>query len=314
MVNIKNINWNDYIIYIVFIAIFVFFAVTLGDKGFLSSQNLMNIVRQTTMIGIMAVGVTFVLSTAEIDLSFGSIVALSAIVCALVLENTDNIVISVFAGLAAGTLVGAINGFFVGYVNIPSFLVTLGMTGIVAGISRNITELRSIPIDNDTFSFIFGNGDIANVSVLFIWLLSVGIVGAILLNKTSFGRQVLATGGNMLSAIYSGINVSKIKMQVLMLNAFLAALAGILYAGRLEGARYTLGENDLMMVIAAVIIGGTSLFGGKGRIIGSIIGALLMGIINNGLILMALSIDHQMILRGIIIILAVTVMMKTEKK
>ena len=188
------------------------------------------------------------------------------------------------------------------------------MTGIVAGISRNITELRSIPIDNDTFSFIFGNGDIANVSVLFIWLLFVGIVGAILLNKTSFGRQVLATGGNMLSAIYSGINVSKIKMQVLMLNAFLAALAGILYAGRLEGARYTLGENDLMMVIAAVIIGGTSLFGGKGRIIGSIIGALLMGIINNGLILMALSIDHQMILRGIIIILAVTVMMKTEKK
>ena len=314
MVNIKNINWNDYIIYIVFIAIFVFFAVTLGDKGFLSSQNLMNIVRQTTMIGIMAVGVTFVLSTAEIDLSFGSIVALSAIVCALVLENTDNIVISVFAGLAAGTLVGAINGFFVGYVNIPSFLVTLGMTGIVAGISRNITELRSIPIDNDTFSFIFGNGDIANVSVLFIWLLFVGIVGAILLNKTSFGRQVIATGGNMLSAIYSDINVSKIKMQVLMLNAFLAALAGILYAGRLEGARYTLGENDLMMVIAAVIIGGSSLFGGKGRIIGSIIGELLMGIINNGLILMALSIDHQMILRGIIIILAVTVMMKTEKK
>jgi ribose transport system permease protein len=313
MTKVKNINWSDYIIYIVFIGIFTFFAITLGDRGFLSEQNLMNIARQTAMIGIMAVGTTFVLSAAEIDLSFGSIVALSAIVTALTLKVTDNIFLGVLAGLGAGTIVGFINGFFVGYIKIPSFLVTLGMTGIVAGVSRNITSLRSVPIDNDAFAFIFGNGNIFNISILLIWLIIITIVGAVLLNKTTFGREVLATGGNMLSAIYSGIKVNKIKMQVLVLNGVLAAFAGILYAGRLEGARYTLGENDLMMVIAAVIIGGTSLFGGKGRILGSVIGALLMGMINNGLLLMALSVDHQMILRGIIIILAVVIMMKTSK-
>jgi ribose transport system permease protein len=273
----------------------------------------MNIARQTAMIGIMAVGTTFVLSAAEIDLSFGSIVALSAIVTALTLKVTDNIFLGVLAGLGAGTIVGFINGFFVGYIKIPSFLVTLGMTGIVAGVSRNITSLRSVPIDNDAFAFIFGNGNIFNISILLIWLIIITIIGAVLLNKTTFGREVLATGGNMLSAIYSGIKVNKIKMQVLVLNGVLAAFAGILYAGRLEGARYTLGENDLMMVIAAVIIGCTSLFGGKGRILGSVIGALLMGMINNGLLLMALSVDHQMILRGIIIILAVVIMMKTSK-
>ena len=312
MLKIKNINWSDYIIYIVFFGIFTFFSVVLYDKGFLSLQNLMNIARQTAMIGIMAVGTTFVLSAAEIDLSFGSIVALSAVVTALILQNTEQIFLSVLGGLSAGILVGFINGFFVGYVKIPSFLVTLGMTGIVVGFTRNITELRSIPIDHDTFSFLFGGGNIGPLSVLFLWLIFFGFTGSVLLNKTIFGRRVLATGGNMLSAIYSGINVSKIKMQVLVLNGFLAAFAGILYAGRLQGARYTLGENDLMVVIAAVIIGGTSLFGGKGRIIGSILGALIMGMINNGLVLMALSVDHQMIFRGFIIILAVTIMMKTE--
>ena len=311
---LKNIDLNDAVIYIVFVGIFLFFSLTLFDKGFLSSNNLMNIARQTTMIAIMAVGMTFVLSAAEIDLSFGSVVALAAVVTALTLRFTDSILLSTIAGLGSGTLVGLVNGFFVGYVGIPSFLVTLGMMGIVTGIARWVTNLRSIPIDNDTFVFIFGTGNIGFFSILFFWTLLITVIGAVLLNKTQFGREVLATGGNLTSALYSGINVKKIKMMVLVLNSFLASLAGILYTGRLHGARYTLGENDLMIVIAAVIIGGTSLFGGKGRVIGSVIGALIMGMISNGLILMNLSVDHQLILRGVIIILAVTIMMKTSKK
>lgn len=307
-------RWREYFIHAVFVGIFVFFAVTLHDKGFLSSFNLMNIARQTAMIAILAVGMTFVLSAAEIDLSFGAVVALAAIICALVLRHTGNMALASGAALATGTLIGAINGFFVTRVGIPSFLVTLGTMGIVTGVARWISNLQSIPVAHEGFVFAFGGGDIGPVPVLFLWTFAVAAVGALLLNKTAFGKQVMATGGNKISALYSGIQVGRIKLQVLMLNGFLAALAGMLYAGRLQGARYTLGENDLMIVIAAVIIGGTSLFGGKGTVIGSVLGALIMGMVNNGLILMGLSVDQQMILRGVIIIAAVTLTMGTILK
>ncbi len=309
-----NFPWRDYVIYLVFIAIFLFFSITLYDKGFLSSGNLMNIARQTAMISIMAIGMTFVLSSAEIDLSFGAIVALAAITAALILQTTDSIILAVLGALCLGTFFGFINGIFVTKVGIPSFLVTLGMTGIITGIARWATNLQSIPIDNDLFVYIFGSGNIGPVSVLFLWMIVVAVLGTLLLNNTSFGKHVLATGGNKISAMYSGINVNRIKLYVLMLNAFLASLAGILYSGRLQSARYTLGENDLMMVIAAVIIGGTSLFGGKGTVIGSVIGALIMGMVNNGLILMGLNVDQQMIFRGLIIIAAVTLTMGQLKK
>lgn len=310
----RDINWRDYIIYMVFVGIFVFFSVVLHDKGFLSAVNLMNIARQTATIAIMAVGMTFVLSAAEIDLSFGATVALSAIVAALTLQETDSILLAVSASLLVGTMIGAINGLFVTQVGIPSFLVTLGTTGIITGIARWSTSLQSIPIDNDLYVFIFGSGDIGPISVLFIWTILVTVVGAFVLRNTRFGKQVLATGGNKISAMYSGININRIKLYVLMLNGFLAALAGILYSGRLQSARYTLGESDLMLVIAAVIIGGTNLFGGKGMVVGSVIGALIMGMVNNGLILMGLNVDQQLILRGIIVIVAVTFTMGQLKQ
>jgi ribose transport system permease protein len=301
------IDWKSKLIYFVFVGIFLFFAIYLRDKGFLDPANLMNIIRQTAMIAIMAVGMTFVLSAAEIDLSFGAIVALSAVVCALLLPH--GMLLAVSAALAVGAFCGLINGLFVAKVGVPSFLVTLGMAGIITGITRWITELQSIPIDAATFSFIFGSGDMGSISVLLIWMLVITTCGHLLLHRTVFGKQVLASGGNKLAAMYSGIHVHRIKLLVLVLNATLAALAGILYAGRLQSARYTLGENDLMMVIAAVIIGGTSLFGGKGSVIGSLAGALIMGMVNNGLLLMGLNVDQQMILRGVIIILAVTISM-----
>ncbi len=309
----KHFHINQFIIYIVFAAIFIFFSIMLGHRGFLEINNLMNIARQVAMISVMAVGVTFVLSAAEIDLSFGAVVALTAVVTALLLRLMDSVLLAVLSGLGVGLLSGFLNGVLVGYVGIPGFLVTLGSSGIITGIARRITNLQSIAINNDRFVFIFGSGDIGGVSVLFFWMLLIALGGILLLKKTMFGRQVLATGGNRTAALYSGINVKRIKMSVFVISGLLAALAGILYTGRLQGARYTLGENDLMIVIAAVIIGGTSLFGGKGSVIGSVLGALIMGMINNGLVLMALSVDHQLILRGIIIIVAVIIMMKSEK-
>ncbi|QZA78146.1 ABC transporter permease [Deefgea tanakiae] len=305
-------QWQRYIIYFVFVGLFVFFSIFLHDKGFLQAGNLMNIARQTAMISIMAVGMTFVLSAAEIDLSFGAVVALSAVTVALLLPY--GMIVAVPAALLVGALCGLINGLFVSKVGIPSFLVTLGMTGIITGITRWVTDLQTIPVDNETFAFIFGSGDIGPISVLFIWMMVIAAGGHVLLRKTSFGKEVLASGGNKISAMYSGINVNRVKLYVLVLNSTLAALAGILYAGRLQSARYTLGESDLMMVIAAVIIGGTSLFGGKGTVIGALIGALIMGMVNNGLVLMGLNVDQQLILRGIIIIFAVTMTMGTLRK
>lgn len=304
---------KDSVVYIVFIGIFLLFSVILFDRGFLTSGNLLNIARQSAMIAIMSVGMTFVLCTAEIDLSFGAVVALSAITSALAMRATGSILLSVLAGLASGLLVGAINGIFVAWVGIPSFLVTLGTTGIVSGVARWVSRLQSIPIDNDLYIFLFGSGDIGPIPILFFWTIFITIIGSVVLKKTAFGRKVLATGGNKISALYSGIKTDRIKFSVMVINSLLAALAGILYTGRLHGARYTLGENEVMVVIAAVIIGGTSMFGGRGSVIGSVIGALIMGILNNGLILMGLSVDQQLIFRGIIIIAAVSLTMREKK-
>lgn len=300
-----SFDWRDYFIYIVFFAILVFFGIALRGRGFFTGQNLLNIARQTAMISVMAIGMTFVLSAAEIDLSFASIVALASLTTALILRYTDSVILAIIGGIATGACVGAVNGIFVSVVRIPSFLVTLGMTGIITGIARWITKLRSVPVTNDTYKFVFGSGDIGPIPILFVWTLVLVTVGELVLKKTRFGREVLATGGNKQAAFYSGVNVDRIKLLVLVLNGAMAALAGMLYAGRLHGARYSLGENDLLIVIAAVIIGGTNLFGGKGTVVGSVIGAIIMGMINNGLILMGLSVDQQMIFRGVIIILAV---------
>jgi ribose transport system permease protein len=273
----------------------------------------MNIARQTAMISIMAVGMTFVLAAGEIDLSFGSVVALSSIITAMVLRSTESILPSVVAGLVSGFCEGIINGIFVAKMGIPSFLVTLGMSNVVLGLARWISGLQSIAVDHEIFTFIFGSGDIGPIPILFAWTIAACFIGHLSLKKTPFGRKVLASGGNKISALYSGIPVYRMKIAVMTINAVLAALAGVLYAGRLHGARYTLGENDVMIVIAAVIIGGTSMFGGKGSVIGSVLGAIIMGILNNGLILLGLSVDQQIIFRGLIIIAAVSLTMREKR-
>ena len=309
----KGIRWGEYVVYYIFLGIFLLFSVVLYDKGFLSINNLMNIIRQSAIMAIMGVGMTFVLSAAEIDLSFGSIVALAAIVIAMVLRSTDSILLSVLGGLAVGVFFGFINGLFVAKVGIPSFLITLGMSSIILGIARRVSGLQSIPIINDRFTFLFGSGNIGSVPVLLLWVAAVMLVGHFVLTKTPFGRQVLATGGNRLTALYSGINANRIKLAVMTLIGALAALAGILYSGRLHGARYTLGENDVMIVIAGTIIGVTSMFGGKGYVFGSVIGAIIMAMLSNGLILFGLSVDQQMISRGAIIIIAVALTMRKQR-
>ncbi|MBS1181687.1 MAG: rbsC [Proteobacteria bacterium] len=306
-------SWRRGIIYIGFVAIFIVFSITLSDQGFLDPDNLLNIIRQTAMIALMAVTMTFVLAAGEIDLSVGAVAGFASVVTALVIHDYGFLA-GMLAGLASGVLIGLINGLLTTRVGIPSFLATLATMGIATGTAMWISQTAAIPILNRAYSFVFGGGNIGSIPVLFIWVLVIGIAGHIGLKKSSFGRRVLATGGNETAAHYSGVDTLKIKLSVLLMSSTMAALAGMLYAGRLQSGRYQFGEGDEMSVIAAAVLGGTSLMGGTGSIIGSIVGALMIGLINNGLILFGLDYSQQLIARGGIIILAVALSQRSPRR
>jgi ribose transport system permease protein len=299
-------DWRQYVIYAGFVVIFIFFSITLADKGFLDPNNLLNIVRQTAMIAIMAVGMTFVLSAGEIDLSIGSVAGLASVTTALALAKFG-LVGGILCGVLTGIVVGMINGLLTTRVGIPSFLVTLAMMGIAKGAAMWVSATAAVPILNKTYYSVFGSGNLGPVPGLLIWALIAAAIGHVALRKTTFGRKVLATGGSETAAKFTGIKTHNIKMQVLIISSLTAAFAGMLYAGRLRSGRFQLGEGDELSVIAAAVLGGTSLFGGFGSVVGSIMGALMIGLINNGLILMGLEFSQQLIARGVIIILAVTV-------
>jgi|TARA_R110001606_G_C15320729_1_gene644624 ribose transport system permease protein len=309
----QALNLKNNIVYLGFLVIFVFFAIMLYDDGFLTSRNLSNIILQTAPATIMAIGLVFALTAGEIDLSFGSIVAVSALTTALVLQN-HSIFLAVSAGMGAGLAIGALNGTLVAYLKLPSFLVTLATMGLFAGVARAMTNLRSIPAVDPTFTGIFGSGKLFGIPSLIIWTVSAVLIGHIVYRQSKFGAHVIATGDNPRAAQVSGISVNRIRLYVLSLSGACAGLAGILYAGRIQAAKYTLGEADLMIVIAAVIVGGTALKGGKGSIIGALFGSLLMGMLNNGLILMQYSVSQQMIVRGLIILFAVAISLRDTNR
>ena len=297
-------SWRQYVIYLGFVAIFVIFSVALFDRGFLDPNNLLNIIRQTAMIAVMAVAMTFVLAAGEIDLSIGAVAGLTSVTTAMAIDAGGPFV-GVCAGLATGLAVGTFNGLLTTRIGIPSFLTTLAMLGIAKGVAMWVSGTAAIPILAPTYSFIFGGGNIGPVPTLLLWMVLFGGVGHLVLRRTTFGRRVLATGGNETASRYSGVDTRSIKLRVLLISSMAAAVAGMLYAGRLQSGRFQLGEGDELSVIAAAVLGGTSLFGGAGTVVGTIMGALMIGMINNGLILLGLEFSQQLIARGAIIILAV---------
>ena len=299
-------SWRQNIIYLGFIGIFIFFAITLGHKGFLDSTNLLNIIRQTTMISVMAVAMTYVLAAGEIDLSVGAVAGLASVTTAMGMD-IGGVFFGIGCGLATGLAVGMLNGLLTTRIGIPSFLTTLAMMGVAKGVAMWVSDTRAVPILSREYAWIFGGGNLGPIPVLLFWMLIFLVAGHIVLRKTTFGRYVLATGGSETAARYSGVDTLSIKFKVLIISSMAAAVAGMLYAGRLQSGRFQLGEGDELSVIAAAVLGGTSLFGGKGTVIGSIMGALMIGLINNGLILMGLEFSQQLIARGAIIILAVAI-------
>ncbi len=311
----KHFDARSYLVYFIAVGILIFFSVTLNSSGngFFSVGNLMNIVRTTSMVAIMAVAMTFVVASGEIDLSVGAITAFVALATAMLMESGVAPGLAVAIGLGAGALVGFGNGILVTKVQIPSFIVTLGMMQLLRGVDMWMTGTQPVVIRDQTFIDIFGSGNVGPVASLAIWMIAVMIVGFIFLRKTRFGRKVLATGGNRVAAEYSGINTNRIKLISMIIMGIAAGLAGLLYSGMMQSARYSFGQGVEIDVLAAVMIGGTSLSGGNGSIIGSVVGALLIGMINNGLIIMGLDVAQQMVVSGAIIILAVALSRKPEK-
>jgi ribose transport system permease protein len=201
--------------------------------------------------------------------------------------------------------VGLVNGLITVAFRIPSFVVTLGTMGILTGLSLRITNSASISVLDPAFISIFGAGGVGPVPVLMLWSLVIVLLGHVILTLTPTGRAVLATGANPDAARFSGIRTNRIRAGALIASGLGGALAGLLYVGQFAAASYTLGGSDLLTVIAAVIIGGTSLAGGKGSVIGALVGSLLIGTLNNGLVIIGLANPEQLMVRGVIIIAAV---------
>lgn len=308
----RVLPWRDSVVYIGFVVVFLYFAISQGGD-FLNVTTLVNVVTQSAQITVMAVGTVLVLSLGEIDLSIGSTVALAALEAALVQQWTHQWWLAALAALAVGALVGAVNGTFITLLRLPSFLVTLASMGLVAGLAQQITNLQSVPVTDPAFTWIFGGGDVLGIPILIIWSVAAVLVGIHVLRQRVFGAHVLAIGNNATAASVSGLKVNRVRMAVFIISGVTAALAGVLYAGRLSGATYTLGSSDLMSVLAAVIVGGTALTGGKGTVLGAFVGSLFMGMINYGLLLGGLSVAQQMIVRGVIILAAISLSLRGKK-
>ena len=238
---VGQVERSTYVVYVGFLLIFAVFAVLLRDEGFLTVSNLLNIVQETTPVTVMAVGMVFVLSAREIDLSIGSVVAIAALLAAVVMR-AHNWTLGVAAGLGAGAMVGLLNGALVAYARLPSFLVTLATMGLLAGVARRMTNLQSVPVIDTTFTSLFGSGSLFGIPSLVIWTALAVSLGHYVYRETRFGARLLATGDNPHAARAAGIKVDRLRLKVLILGSTCAALAGLLYLGRIQGGRYTLGE------------------------------------------------------------------------
>ena len=299
-------RWADLTVYLGFVLVFAFFALTVGDKGFLTAQNATSIVSQVTPIALMAFGAVFVLTAGEIDLSIGSVVAMSALFTALGLRHFGFIP-GVAFGIITGVGAGLLNGLLIVGLRVPSFLITLGTMQLFTGIAQISTQLQDVPITNDTYSSLFGSGSVGPLSDAVVWLAGGFVVAQIAFRNLAFGWRVMATGSNRASARALGINTDRVRVAVMVISSCTAALAGMIYAGEVQGAVYTLGSSDLLTVLAGVVIGGTSLFGGSGSIVGALFGSILMAMIVNGLVLMGATVQQQIVVQGIIIVVAVAV-------
>jgi ribose transport system permease protein len=273
---------------------------------FMTVSNLLNIAEQTSINAIIAVGMTFVIITAGIDLSVGSIVALSGVALADMLQAGHAGPLAIAVGLMVGALCGLVNGSLISYGKLPPFIATLGMMSVARGAALFYTDGRPISGFNADFRFL-ATGEVLSIPVPVVLMLFLYGIAYLVLNRTKLGRYAYAIGGNEEAANLSGINTKLVKTIVYGLCGLLSGLAAVVLTARLNSAQPIAGMMYELDAIAAVVIGGTSLMGGEGKISGTLIGAFIMGVLRNGLNLLGISSFTQQIIIGSVIILAVLV-------
>ena len=282
--------------------------VSILSPSFLSLTNLMNLMRQVSTNALIAFGMTFVIITGGIDLSVGSTLALSSAIMAGMIVNGIDPLIAMTVSLIAGFVLGAVNGLLITKGKLVPFIATLATMTIYRGATLVLTDGKPITGLDETFIFQFmGRGYFFGIPFPIVITLVVFALLFVLLHKMSFGRKTFAIGGNEKASFIAGVKSNKIKIFVYSISVVLASLAGIILTSRLNSAQPTAGESYEMDTIASVVLGGTSMSGGKGRTFGTLIGALIIGTLNNGLNLLGVSTFYQQIVKGIVIIIAVLI-------
>ena len=290
------------------IALIILMAViTIINSNFLTANNLLNLLLQVTSNALIAFGMTFVILTGGIDLSVGSILALSSALTAGLLGSGMPVTLAILISLILGCILGMMNGLLISYGKLAPFIVTLATMTIFRGATLVYTNGNPITKGlSDTFLFQFlGQGYIVGIPFPVIIMFIVFIVLYVLLHKTAFGKSVYAIGGNEKAAYISGVKLNKVKIIIYSISGIMASISGLIITSRLSSAQPTAGASYEMDAIAAVVLGGTSLSGGKGRILGTLIGALIIGVLNNGLNIIGVSAFWQQVVKGVVILIAV---------
>lgn len=287
--------------------------ITFVTPNFLTFSNITNVFTQVSVNAIIAVGMTFVILTGGIDLSVGSTLAISGALGASIIKSTGSITLAIIVAAVVGTFIGIINGLLIAKGKLQAFIATLATMTIFRGVTLVFTDGTPISKLPEAFMKI-GNAKLGFIPIPVLITIVIAIIAIYVLTQTRFGRYLYALGGNEESAKLSGINTDKIKVMTYAISGFMAAVAGVIITSRIGSASPNAGTGFELDAIAAVVIGGTSLAGGEGKVTGTIIGALIIGVLNNGLNLMNVSPFYQSIVKGLVILLAVLLDKKSRKK
>jgi ribose transport system permease protein len=309
-VKVRNANWvRQGGVAIGCAALFAVFSVM--TSNFYQPANLLDIMLQSSINAIIAVGMTLVVMTKGIDLSVGSVVGISSMIAASLLENS--LLLGVGAGLLAGLCCGLINGILIAKLKLPDFIVTLGTMSIYRGAALIYTNGQPIYSISDSFRSIFA-GQLLGIPTPVLFAIAIAILAYLLVRFTSLGEHIIAVGGNEEAARLSGVDVEKVKISVYAISGFLASIAGFVLVARIGAAEPIGGNGFELQAIGAAVIGGASLFGGEGNPLGSLIGALTLGAMQNGLTLLNVPSFWQYVATGVVVILAVLADQLTRKR
>lgn len=309
----KQFKENQNLGTIVALIILIVF-VSVLNPAFLQVNNLLNLMRQLIINGFIALGMTFVILTGGIDLSVGSTLALTSAIFAGLLQGGMPTILAILIALGLGLILGLVNGILITKGKLAPFIVTLATMTIFRGLTLVYMDGRPIAGPKDDFAFQFlGKGQFFGIPFQVILFIIAYLILWILLTKTSYGRKIYAVGGNEKASFISGIKIDKVKILVYVISALMAVLSGLVLTSRLNSAQPTAGSAYEMDAIAAVVLGGVSMTGGSGSLTGTLIGILILGVLNNGLNLLGVSSFYQQIVKGVVILIAVLIDRKRNK-